>query len=132
MPCLGAGDILHDLVVLPNPAARTRIYFVRHGESTANRLHVFSNRDVPHGLTAAGRAQVERLAGELCGIQFGYMYTSPVPRARETASILCARMCLAYSITPALGEIDMGVLERRSDASSWDRYRALLDEWLRK
>src|SRR5438309_10652152 len=42
-----------------------RLYFVRHGESEANRLKVFSNRDVAHGLTETGRAQVERLAAAL-------------------------------------------------------------------
>ncbi len=28
-----------------------QLYFVRHGESEANRLHVISNRDDRYGLT---------------------------------------------------------------------------------
>jgi broad specificity phosphatase PhoE len=27
------------------------LYFVRHGESLANTLHIISNRDLPHQLT---------------------------------------------------------------------------------
>jgi broad specificity phosphatase PhoE len=42
-----------------------RIYFVRHGESEANLLNVFSNTGVKHPLTARGLAQVEALAERL-------------------------------------------------------------------
>jgi broad specificity phosphatase PhoE len=48
----------------------TRLLFVRHGESEANARHVFSNRGLPHRLTARGRAQVERLAARLAGTAF--------------------------------------------------------------
>ncbi|MDQ6672033.1 MAG: histidine phosphatase family protein [Chloroflexota bacterium] len=116
----------------PEPSELPRLYFVRHGESHANREHVFSNRDLPHGLTQTGRAQVERLAEQLIGVSFTGFYVSPVLRARQSASILAARLGLAYTTTAALAEFDMGVLEGRSDAASWRRYEALLDTWLRK
>ncbi len=116
----------------PEPSELRRLYFVRHGESQANLEHVFSNRDLPHGLTQAGRAQVERLAEQLTGIPFTGFYVSPVQRALESACILAARLGLAYISTAALAEFDMGVLEGRSDAASWCRYEALLDAWLRK
>jgi probable phosphoglycerate mutase len=106
------------------------LYFVRHGESEANRLHVFSNRDLPHGLTETGRAQMQRLAERLVGIPFAAIHASPVLRARQSAEILSARLCLTYTTTAALAEFDMGVLEGRSDAASWRRYEALLDAWL--
>jgi broad specificity phosphatase PhoE len=32
-----------------------RLYFVRHGESKANLLEIFSNRGLKHGLTERGR-----------------------------------------------------------------------------
>ena len=116
----------------PDSFERTRLYFVRHGESQANRLHVFSNRDQPHGLTETGRAQMERLADRLRGIRFAAFYVSPVLRARQSAEILSAGLGLAYTTTAALAEFDMGVLEGRSDPASWRRYDALLDAWLRK
>jgi probable phosphoglycerate mutase len=107
-----------------------RLYFVRHGESDANQLHVFSNRDLPHGLTENGRAQMERLAGRIQGIEFAAMFASPVLRARQSARILSARLLLDYTTTQALAEFDMGVLEGMSDAASWRQYEALLDAWL--
>jgi broad specificity phosphatase PhoE len=108
----------------------TRLYFVRHGESDANLLHVFSNRDQPHGLTARGRAQMEYLAQRLSAISFAAFYTSPTLRARQSADILSARLSCQYIVSPALREFDMGILEGRSDAASWRRYDALLDAWL--
>jgi broad specificity phosphatase PhoE len=111
-------------------APRTRLYFVRHGESHANRLHVLSNRDLPHGLTDTGRAQMERLADRLRGIAISAFYVSPVLRARQSAEIIAARLGLTYSTTTALGEFDMGVLEGRADPASWQAYDALLDAWL--
>jgi hypothetical protein len=65
---------------------RTRFYFVRHGESVAKLQRVFSNRDLPHGLTATGRAQVKRLADRLVGIRFASIHVSPVLRARHYSS----------------------------------------------
>jgi broad specificity phosphatase PhoE len=112
---------------LPPP---TRLYFVRHGESQANVLHVLSNRDLPHGLTPAGRAQVDHLAEQLIDVPFAGMYASPVARARESVAILSARLGLTYTVTAALKEIDLGVLEGRSDAASWRRHDELLEAWL--
>jgi broad specificity phosphatase PhoE len=108
----------------------TRLFFVRHGESEANLLHVFSNRDLPHALTPRGRTQVECLAASLVETPFVALYTSPVPRARESAAILGARLGLTYRDTPALAEFDMGVLEGRSDAEGWRQYDLLMDAWL--
>jgi broad specificity phosphatase PhoE len=106
------------------------MYFVRHGESEANRLHMISNRDLPHGLTETGRAQMEHLAERLKGIPFAAFYASPLPRARQSADIVGARLRLPYTVTAALAEFDLGILEGRSDAASWRRYDELLDAWL--
>jgi probable phosphoglycerate mutase len=116
----------------PHTYPLLRLYFVRHGESEANRLHVFANRDQPYGLTQTGRVQMQRLAESLEGISFAAMYASPALRARQSAEIFAARLRLAYATTAALAEFDMGVLEGRSDAASWGRYDALLDAWLSK
>jgi probable phosphoglycerate mutase len=110
--------------------APTHLLFVRHGESEANLRHIFSNRDLPHGLTARGRAQVECLAARLAGTPFTALYTSPILRARQSAEILAERLGLTYRITPALAEFDVGVLEGRSEADDWRQYEALMDAWL--
>src|ERR687886_3086288 len=106
-----------------------QLSFVRYGESEANLLNVFSNRDALHGLTERGRAQVEALAEKLVGIRFDAFYSSPIPRARESAAILAARLGIGYTLTPALLEYDVGALEGRCDAASWQDYGAVRDAW---
>jgi broad specificity phosphatase PhoE len=108
----------------------TLIYFVRHGESHANRLHVFSNREAPHGLTDIGRAQVAELAERLADVRFGAFYSSPLLRARQSADIVAERLGLEYVVTSALAEYDVGILEGRSDQDSWDRYAELHATWI--
>ena len=65
-----------------------RLYFVRHGESEANTLHVISNRESPFGLTALGKKQANILADSLKDIPVTVIFSSPILRARETADIL--------------------------------------------
>lgn len=107
-----------------------RIYFVRHGESQANLLHIISNRDLPHGLTDLGRQQAQRLADALSGAGLTELYTSPVLRALETAQILSARLSLPYQVTEALREYDCGVLEGKSDPASWQLHQKVREDWL--
>ena len=111
-------------------AAVPILHFVRHGESEANLLHQFSNRDQAHALTELGRQQVEQLAVRLAGVSFVAFYCSPIYRARQSAEILSARLGIPFEVSPALGEYDMGTLEGRSDAASWAEYWALRDAWL--
>ena len=119
------------LSVARGSGVKSRLYFVRHGESEANVRHVFANsdRDVSYGLTDTGRAQVERLAEQLAGVPFAAFYCSPVWRARQSADILSARLGLEYVVAPALTEYDVGELEGRSDAASWQRYYEVRDAW---
>jgi broad specificity phosphatase PhoE len=108
-----------------------QLYFVRHGESDANVLQTFSNRQLPHGLTGVGRAQVEDLAQRLAGVPFARFYCSPILRAQQSAEILSARLGIDYVTTSALAEYDVGELEGKSDAESWRRYFVLRDAWFR-
>jgi probable phosphoglycerate mutase len=109
-----------------------RLYFVRHGESEANVLGIFSNRDVPHGLTARGRDQARALADRLRAqsVRFSAVYCSPLLRATQTATIVAEALGLPFATKPALREYDLGVLEGRSDAESWSRYDRLQEDWL--
>ena len=42
-----------------------KIYFVRHGESEANILKIFSNLGLKHGLTETGKIQAKELCSKL-------------------------------------------------------------------
>src|SRR6476661_792380 len=106
------------------------VYFVRHGESEANVLNVFSNRGVTaHGLTRRGREQVERLATKLAGIRFGTFYCSPIRRATESADVLAVHLGITYETTEALREYDVGDYEGRSDDHGWREYMRVRDTW---
>jgi broad specificity phosphatase PhoE/GNAT superfamily N-acetyltransferase len=107
-----------------------QLYFVRHGESQANILHVISNRVAHHGLTAQGRQQAVTLAKRLHSISPARIFTSPLLRAVQTASILSDSWSAPLEITEALREYDCGILEGCSDPASWQLHRQLRDAWL--
>ena len=106
-----------------------RLIFARHGESTANTLRVFSNRDAVHPLTEKGRLQARDLGERLAGITFARIYTSPVLRAVETTQIICERLDRDFTITEALREFDVGELEGRSDEQAWADFSELWKDW---
>ena len=104
--------------------------FVRHGESEANVLNVFSNRGLKYGLTEKGRAQAVSLAKKLEGFSVARIFSSPLLRAVQTAEILADRLGVSYEAVDALREYDCGVLEGRSDAAGWAEYERVLEEWI--
>ena len=65
----------------------TRLYLVRHGATQLTAENRFSGA-IGVDLSEEGRAQVERLAGRLSEEKIGAVYTSPLSRTVETASIL--------------------------------------------
>lgn len=105
------------------------IYFARHGESAANTGHVISNRSLDHPLTPAGRLQAASLARRLSTAGLTSVYTSPVPRAYETASILCRALNLPLQSADGLREFDCGTLEGRSGLFAWWRFSRVLHHW---
>lgn len=107
-----------------------RLYFVRHGESEANLLRVFSNRGLRHGLTDKGRQQALALAHNLKAIPVAKLFSSPLLRAAQTAEILSEELCVPYETTDALREYDCGVLEGKSDSASWQLYYEVFRDWI--
>ncbi len=108
------------------------LYFVRHGQSEANVLNEFSNRGFKHPLTPKGIDQSERLAAELQGIPFKKVFSSPILRAIQTASILTGRLGIpSFEVHEALREHDVGELEGRSDEESWNRFFEMHAAWER-
>ena len=80
---------------------------VRHAESEWN-LHYGRTRIDPGipdpPLTAAGRAQAERLIDALAAEGVARLISSPYRRALETASIIAARLDLEISVEPLVRE----------------------------
>ena len=106
-----------------------KLYFVRHGESEANVLHVISNRESPLGLTPLGRQQAGTLANQLRDVPITTIYSSPILRARQTAEILAQSLNQSYRVTEALREYDCGILEDKADEESWKLHREIAEDW---
>jgi 2,3-bisphosphoglycerate-dependent phosphoglycerate mutase len=105
------------------------LYFVRHGESVANTTRTFSNRGFQHPLTPAGVAQAHALAEKLATRGISRVYSSPLQRAVETAEILSQALGAGVTITKALREWDVGVLEGTSHQTGWDMHRQVQEDW---
>jgi probable phosphoglycerate mutase len=85
----------------------TRFLFVRHGaiDGLGQRI---ACRQPGHHLNSVGRAQVARLASRWRRFAAGAIYSSPQPRALETAEALAAAAGLAVAPLADLDELDFG------------------------
>jgi probable phosphoglycerate mutase len=86
------------------------IVFVRHGETTPNREGLLLGRADPP-LTDRGRAQAKNLARVLADRGATRVLTSPLRRARDTASPIASECGAAVSVDERLIEIDYGEWE---------------------
>lgn len=106
-----------------------KLYFVRHGESVANRLREFSNSGVKHPLTETGIEQAQRLAQQLSDIPFERLYSSPVLRALQTAQIVAEKRNIHVEVTEALREWNVGIYEGTTDPKGWELHSSVQADW---
>jgi broad specificity phosphatase PhoE len=106
------------------------LYFTRHGESEANLRRTFSNRDLPHHLTDTGIEHARQLARLLHGYGIDEIWSSPVPRAIDTAELVSTSLGLNYRVTSGLREFDVGRFEGTSAEDGWVEYSSVLRSWL--
>lgn len=106
-----------------------KLYFVRHGESTANLLREFSNSGFKHPLTEMGVEQAHQLKDSLGGLQIAKIFSSPVMRAVQTAQILAENLPAPLELTEALREWDVGIYEGTTDPRGWELHRQVQEDW---
>lgn len=101
--------------------------WVRHGETAANRDRLALGRADPP-LTDRGRGQADALARRLCDSGAVRIISSPLRRARETASAIAAVIGLGVDVDRRLVEMDYGDWDERSfsefppeDLARWRR-----------
>jgi probable phosphoglycerate mutase len=94
------------------------IFVVRHGETewSATGRHT-SRTDLP--LNEEGRLRASVLAGELSGLSFALVLTSPMRRARETCEL--AGFGAQAEICEDLREWDYGEYEGLTTPEIWER-----------
>ena len=104
----------------------TRLIFIRHAATNffQDRL---AGRNTDVHLSAAGRIQGERLAYSLRQQNIGGIYSSPQPRAFETAQFLAELFGESVRISPELDEIDYGdwtgrTLQELCELAQWREF----------
>ena len=92
-----------------------RLLLVRHGTTKANQEKRFLGRlDVP--LSEQGEGEVKALAGRLSNEKISHVISSPLLRARQTASVIAAAHNLPVTIDERLVELDYGIW----DGLTWE------------
>src|SRR5207342_1497898 len=107
----------------------TTIAMVRHGETDWNRENRFQGHADPP-LNDRGRSQARTLAGEFDAEAFDAVYSSPLHRASETASILVAARAVEVKLSDALREVDVGSWSGLTRAEVERRHPAGYQRWL--
>jgi broad specificity phosphatase PhoE len=108
----------------------TTVYLARHGESDWNAANRFQGHaDRP--LTELGRRQAIELADALeARAPLSAIYTSPLQRAMETASIVGARLGLEPAAVDDLREVDVGAWSGLSRTEVEERFPEGFGRWL--
>ncbi|MBI5653668.1 MAG: histidine phosphatase family protein [Chloroflexi bacterium] len=101
----------------------TRLFLVRHGETTWNQLQKFQGHtDVP--LSARGWWQAKRLAERFARESITAIYASDLARARDTAQVIARAVRKPVVCEPRLREAYLGELQGLD-------YAVVRDRWFR-
>jgi len=103
-----------------------KVSVVRHGESEANAASTLQGCRVDAPLSSRGRRQAEALAVRLAGEEIDRFFTSPLLRARDTASLVEAPHGVGLSVDPDLVEFDWGSWTGRPLDDDLEREVALI------
>jgi len=100
------------------------LYVTRHGETDYNASGRYAgSTDIP--LNEIGLGQARELARRVRGMKLDAVVSSPMLRARQTADIVCAALCMRYAVYAQFAERDMGVYEGLTRGEAKTRYPEL-------
>lgn len=108
-----------------------KLYIVRHGESTGNRINAFVGQsDMP--LTELGEKQAELAAGYLSAVPFTAAYSSDLIRAYRTAEIVARPHGLRVVPEKDLRELNVGEWNNMRYADIRVKYPGQFELWCEK
>lgn len=93
----------------------TRVLVLRHGQSEGNVAQVWTSSPEGYPLTARGREQARAAGEHLVGRGVATLYSSPLPRAQQTAAEIGAVLGLPVATLAGVHELDVGVHEGEHD-----------------
>jgi broad specificity phosphatase PhoE len=106
-----------------------QLLLVRHGETAFNRERRWQGQhDSP--LSAEGRAEVQALAERIAARNPGAIYSSDLPRARETAGAIATLTGLAPVFDGRWREVDVGQWLGLTPEEVEERYPEGYARWL--
>src|ERR1700722_7302661 len=94
-------------------------YFIRHGETDANRRHVLAGSGIDHPLSPVGHTKARGLGASVAtriGHKVHRLLVSDLTRARETAAYVSEGLGLKIEIEPGWREWNLGEWEGKSFA----------------
>ena len=121
------GDVRHQQAASWSPGeGRTRtsgqhtqpstlVYLARHGQTESNRQSRYAGYS-SEPITDAGRAQMRALASRLAPCGVGEIWTSEVPRARESAELVGQVLGAPIRTDARLNEMRLGPWEGMTEA----------------
>ncbi len=87
----------------------TPFYFLRHGETDANLHDVFCEKDCP--LNGNGILQAEAVIESIAKLDIQHIFSSPLERALQTATIVNNFLQKELLLKSKLKECNLGILE---------------------
>jgi broad specificity phosphatase PhoE len=87
---------------------RLRLYFLRHGQTTASRDDLFCGLRSNHSLTSFGIEMANLFASAYANLNWAGIYCSPQKRALETAQPISSNAKIKPAVREGLSEIDYG------------------------
>ncbi len=103
------------------------IYIIRHGKTELNKANALQGRS-NYPLNEEGIKQAEKAAEMLGGIEFSYVFSSPLKRAVQTAEIVAPHN--EITIDDRLIEIDYGQYEGTDLKNMPDEVRAFFSDFI--
>jgi broad specificity phosphatase PhoE len=110
---------------------KKRILLVRHGQSIHNLLGIIQGNEINSALTLLGTRQVLCAVERIKNFKSDILYSSPLKRAAETASVIGDDSGLTPVMIDSLHEINAGIFTgKRLDecASEWRKYFNIWNE----
>lgn len=118
-----------DLIRHPKQGVTT-VYFVRHGQTEGNAKHLFiGSTDLP--LDPLGERQAVEVGDRFASIPIDVLITSPMRRARQTATEIARTTGKQPIVVEGLSEIDFGIIEGMTIAQVVEQFpelRAQMDD----
>jgi broad specificity phosphatase PhoE len=105
-----------------------RLILVRHGETDWNRAGRFQGQ-TDEGLNEKGLKQAQEVAAALLPLRPIALYTSPLPRALETAQVISRLTALPVKTLEGLREAHLGELEGITGEELRTRYPDFFRRW---